>query len=114
MKKITITCIALSLLLGGFTTNAMSPVAESYCIAAASSDWDKVLDEYEKYVDQLIETYKKAMSGDMAAMTEYANLAAKSQKLCSQLEKAKGDMNTAQMQRYLKILKKMTDAMSSM
>ena len=114
MKKITITCIALSLLFGGFTTSAISPVSESYCIAAASSDWDKVLDEYEKYVDQLIETLKKAKSGDMAAMTEYAKLGAKAQKLCSQLEKAKGDMNTAQMQRYIKILKKMTDAMSSM
>lgn len=41
-------------------------------MAADSSDWDKLLDEYEQYVDQYVKTYKKAMNGDMSAMAEYA------------------------------------------
>ena len=51
------------------------------------------------------------MNGDMSAMAEYANLAAKAQKIADKLEKAKGEMTTAQTQRYLKIVKKMTDAL---
>ena len=91
------------------TTTTSISTAES--IAVASSDWDALLDEYEQYVDQYIKTYKKAMNGDMSAMAEYANLAAKAQKIADKLEKAKGEMTTAQTQRYLKIVKKMTDAL---
>lgn len=77
----------------------------------AGNDWDKVLDEYEKYVDQYIKTYKKAMKGDMSAMSDYVKLAEKAQELSDKLDKAKGEMTDAQMKRYLKITKKMSDAL---
>lgn len=95
------------------TNAAVSAVSLSY-VSTASSDWDKLLDEYEKYVDQYVKTYKKAMNGDMAAMAEYAKLAEKAQKLSSQLEKAKGEMTAAQLNRYLKITKKLASAVSNL
>lgn len=79
-----------------------------------SSDWDKLLDEYEKYVDLYISTYKKAMNGDLSAMTEYVKLMKSAQKLSDKLDKAKDDMSSEQLQRYMKILKKMTNAIESM
>lgn len=115
MKRILIICVVLSFFSGGFVTaNATTSVTSLSCVSIASSDWDKLLDEYEQFVEQYIKTYKKAMNGDMAAMTEYAKLAEKAQKLSSQLEKAKGEMTAAQLNRYLKITQKLASAVSNL
>ena len=78
----------MAFLMGGFCTTALS--METPTIAkteiVAGDDWDKVLNEYEKYVDQYIKTYKKAMKGDMSAMGDYVKLAEKAQELSDKLE----------------------------
>lgn len=100
--------------MGSFCTmvSAMETTASVRTEIVAGDDLDKLLDEYEKYVDQYIQTYKKAMNGDMSAMSEYVKLAEQAQKLSDKIEKAKGELTDAQMKRYLKITKKMTDALS--
>lgn len=103
-----------ALLFGCFSANANAtePVyTEVTVVTANATDWNKILDEYEKYVDQYVKLLKKAMNGDLSAMTEYVKVLEKAQKLAEKLEKAEDDMTPAQMQRYMKILKKMTDAM---
>ena len=113
MKKFFISAAVLALFLCGFSANAtvktVAPVSSETVLTA--DDWDKVLDEYEKYVNQYIKTYKKAMNGDMSAMADYAKLLEKAQKLSAKLEKAKGQMTDAQLKRYMKITQKMTEGL---
>mgnify|MGYP003397680814 CR=1 FL=1 len=75
-----------------------------------STNWDKVLDEYESYVNQYIVLMKKAKNGDMSAMNEYAKMLEKAQNFADKLEDADDAMTTAQMTRYTKITAKMTQA----
>ena len=113
MKKIMMSAAVMAFLMGGIctTVSAMETKASARTEIVAGDDWDKVLNEYEKYVDQYIKTYKKAMKGDMSAMSEYVKLAEKAQELSEKIDKAKGEMSDAQMKRYLKITKKMNDAL---
>lgn len=74
-----------------------------------TSEWNQVLDQYEQYVDQYVATYKKAMDGDMSAMTDYVNLLDEAQKLSAKLENASSEMTEAQRSRYLEITSKLTD-----
>ena len=107
------TAAVMAFLMGGFCFTASANVvpAKDATEIFAGDKWDKLLDEYEKYVDQYIKTYKKAMKGDMSAMSEYVKLAEKAQELSEKIDKAKGEMSDAQMKRYLKITKKMNDAL---
>ena len=75
-----------------------------------SKDWDKVLDDYESYVDHYISLLKKANNGDLSAMTEYVKIMEKAEELEKDLNDAENEMSNAQMKRYMKITKKMTDA----
>ena len=75
-----------------------------------STNWDKVLDEYESYVNQYIVLMKKAQNGDMSAMNEYAKMLEKAQSFADKLENADDAMTPAQMARYTKITAKMTQA----
>ena len=113
MKKTIITAAVIAFLIGGFcnTVSAMETKTSARMEIVAGDDWDKVLNEYENYVDQYIKTYKKAMKGDMSALSEYVKLAEKAQELSEKIDKAKGEMTDAQMKRYLKITKKMNDAL---
>lgn len=77
----------------------------------SSSDWDALLDEYEIYVNKLVDIYKKVQSGDMNAMTEYASLLESAENLNRKLENAKNDMNPAQVARLNKIVSKMSQSM---
>ena len=101
MKKTIMTVAMLAFLMGGvFTTvSAMETNQTAKSEIVAGDDWDKILNEYEKYVDQYIKTYKKAMSGDMTAMSEYVKLAEKAQKLAAKLENAEDELTTAQLKR---------------
>ena len=92
MKKTIITAAVMAFLMGGFctTVSAMETKSSARTEIVAGDDWDKVLNEYEKYVDQYIKTYKKAMKGDMSAMSEYVKLAEKAQELSEKIDKAKG------------------------
>lgn len=75
-----------------------------------SRDWDKVLDDFESYVDQYISFSKKTSSGNLTALAEYASLMEKTEKLEKDLNAAQNEMTKAQMKRYLKIIEKMTNA----
>lgn len=83
---------------------------ESSSSESSSKDWDSVLDEYEKYVDEYISMYKKAMAGDVSALSSYIGLLESAEKLSDKLDDAEDDMTTSQMNRYMKITQKMTSA----
>lgn len=76
----------------------------------SSSEWDNVLDSYEKYIDQYVKLYKKAQAGDMSAMTEYASMLEKANDLSSKLNGAKSNMSTAQISRFTKLQSKLISA----
>lgn len=97
-----------------FTANAVAtPICSPAPVEASSStDWNKILDSYEKYVNQYIVVYKKVAAGDMSAYAEMAGLMAKYQKLAEQLEGAKDEMTSAQIARYMKITQKLANAIS--
>lgn len=76
----------------------------------SSSEWDQILDSYEKYIDQYAKLYKKAQAGDMSAMTEYASMLEKANDLSSKLNGAKSDMSTAQIARFTKLQSKLISA----
>ena len=75
----------------------------------SSENWDRVLDDYESYVDSYLKTYKKAMNGDASAMNEYVDLLEKAESFSRKLEKADNDLTPAQMKRYEKITMKMAN-----
>lgn len=58
---------------------------------ATNSNIDKMLDDYEKFVDQYVEYLLKATKGDATAMAEYPSLMKKAEELDNSLEKSKDD-----------------------
>lgn len=93
-------------------------VASSYSsegrrsVRSGKSNWDKVLDDYEKYVNQLISLYQKIENGDEHVMDSYAKLLDKLESLNNDLEDAKGEMTASQMNRYLNITQKLSTTIS--
>ena len=85
-------------------------ITPSKPLSSGSNKWDKVLDDYESYVDQYVKLVKKARNGDVSAIAEYASMLEKAEKLEEELDNAKNDLTTAQSQRLLKISQKMTNA----
>ena len=77
----------------------------------SSNNVDEILKTYSEYVDKYIKFMKKAANGDLSAMTEYASLLKKAQEFDEKLKEVKGDMTTAQMNKFLEIQKKMLSAM---
>lgn len=82
--------------------------------SSSSEDWDAVLDTYSSYVDKYVALVKKAAKGDPTAMVEYASFLEKTQELTDKLEKAKSDMSSSQVARYVKISAKMLEAAGEM
>ena len=74
----------------------------------STNNWDSVLNSYEKFVNQYVAFYKKAMNGDITALAKYPSLLKQAQELDAKLSRAKGELTEAQMARYMKILNKMT------
>ncbi len=74
---------------------------------SGSTDWDEVLDEYEKFVNSYVSFVNKASNGNVTALAEYAEMLEKAEEFSSKLDSAKGDMSTAQMNRLLKLENKM-------
>ena len=91
------------------TTSSMgaSSVAAS---ASSSSDWDSILDSYEKYVNEYIAVYKKVQAGDTSAYSKLASLMEKYQKLAEQLENASDELTASQLARLQKINAKLAKA----
>lgn len=78
---------------------------------SSSNNWDSVLNEYDNFVNEYIKFYKKAMDGDLSALTEYSSYLEKIETLSDKLDAAEGNMTSAQLNRYLKITERMTNAM---
>ncbi len=79
--------------------------------SSSSEDWDKILDEYEKYCDKLVTAAKKAQAGDISVMTEYASLLESAESLQKKLNNAGPNLSAAQAARLNKIAAKMANAM---
>ena len=79
--------------------------------SSSSEDWDKILDEYEKYCDKTVALAKKAQAGDISAMTEYASLLESAESLQKNLENAGSNLTAAQAARLNKIAAKLAKAM---
>lgn len=109
----TVTLFAF--MIGGISVSATAaPAVNPTQIEVRDGDEiDKLLDEYEQYVDQYIKTYKKAMNGDMTASQDLVRLADTGTKLVKRIENAsaKTKMTEAQAKRYLKISQKLMDAL---
>ena len=116
MKKITLTFIILAMVCGGVATMAMTreSMATTSLELKAATDWDKILDDFEKQVDQYVKTVKKMQSGDLSAAIELEKIAKKVEKLADKLEEADDDdeLTVAQAKRYLKIYEKMTKVLA--
>ncbi len=75
------------------------------------SNWDEILDRYERIVDDYVRLYKKSKSGDMSAAVEMASLASDYASLSDEIEDARGSMTTAQANRFANIQRRMLNAM---
>jgi hypothetical protein len=75
-------------------------------------NFDKLLDDYESYTDQLISLMKKANAGDASALTDYADALQKASDLDKDLADAKKSktLSTEQLTRMFKIEQKMLTA----
>ena len=90
------------------TTSAMT--TSSVAAASSSSDWDSILDSYEKYVNEYIAVYKKVQAGDTSVYSKMASLMEKYQKLAEQLENASDELTSSQLARLEKINAKLAKA----
>lgn len=79
-----------------------------------TKDWDKILDDYEDYVNEYIKFYKKAMSGDMSALEKYPELLEKAEELEKSLQKAQDNNNlsSSQIKRISNIQNKIINAIN--
>lgn len=74
---------------------------------ASDSNFDELLDSYEKYVDKYIAVMKKAQSGDASAMSEYPDLLEEANNLSEKIQNVKGDLTPSQLSRYTRINNKL-------
>jgi hypothetical protein len=88
--------------------NQVDDPVEKQSSSSGSGDWDSVLDDFEDFVDSYVKLYKKAMDGDMSAISEYPGVLSKAESLSNKLSNAESDLTSAQLSRYTKILNKMT------
>lgn len=88
--------------------NQVDDPVEKQSSFSGSGDWDSVLDDFEDFVDSYVKLYKKAMDGDMSAISEYPEVLSKAESLSNKLSNAESDLTSAQLSRYTKILNKMT------
>lgn len=78
--------------------------------------WDKVLDDYEEYVDKYIKIIEKMKKDDLSAVTEYPAMMKKAKDLEDSLKKAQKSksLSSKQLGRMMKIQTKMMEAAKDM
>lgn len=98
---------------GRMSVEEFNKIGSSSSVSTGSTDWDNLLDDYDKYVTEYVKFYKKAMKGDQSALAEYPELMAKATEFAESLDKAKGNNNlsNAQLARFAKIQTRMLSAM---
>lgn len=79
--------------------------------AKNSVDYDKWIDEYEAYFDELSKYYKKIKNGDQSAYANYARALQKFNSLTDKLHGAENEMTPAQMMRMSRIIQKFSQEM---
>lgn len=78
--------------------------------SSGSTDWDEVLDEYDRYVDKYVALARKAKRGDADALLEYSEYMQEANALNSKLMSAKGELSVSQAARMNRISMKMARA----
>ena len=114
MKKtfILVMAVMFGLTVSNNVNAATTSVSSTSAVVASSSasDWDSILNSYEKYVNEYIAVYKKVQAGDTSTYSKMASLMEKYQKLAEQLENAKDEMTASQLARLQKINAKLAKA----
>ncbi len=89
-------------------------IANSNMAKITDKDWDKILDSYEEYVDEYIRFYKKALGGDLNAISEYPVIMEKATQLFESIDEAQNgnELDEKQINRLMKIQNKMLQAAS--
>ncbi|MDE6198614.1 MAG: hypothetical protein K2G06_02055, partial [Muribaculaceae bacterium] len=82
--------------------------------SVSSSDVDDMLNEYEKFADNYISMVKKVAKGDMSVMAKMNDYMESAESLSRKIDNCSGSMSSSQMQRYMKITGKMTEAAADM
>lgn len=98
---------------GSESSSELSESSSSISEKKSSRDWDAVLDKYEDYVDEYVATYKRAMDGDLSAMTEYVSLLEKAEELSDELDDASDEMSSAEVNRFVRITNKLSSMAES-
>lgn len=88
-----------------------SSSTDSPSSSSSSSDWDKILDDYEKFVNRYVAVLKKVNQGDMNAMSESAELMEEYMEFVEELDGASDEMTAAQAARYSRITMKVSSLM---
>ncbi len=80
----------------------------------SDSDWDVYLSEYEQFIDKYVDMLKKAKTGDISAISDYSTYLEKANNLQLKMSEAKSQLTTAQLDRFVKLQNKLTNAVSSL
>jgi hypothetical protein len=85
---------------------------EDLMSGAGDKKWDKLLNDYEKYVDQYLKILAKANKGDMSALSDVQSLLSKAENLETSLSNAneENSLSTKQINRMIAIQEKMINA----
>ncbi|GAB6393209.1 MAG: hypothetical protein MdMp014T_2582 [Treponematales bacterium] len=79
--------------------------------ASKSGNWDKLLDQYEKLVNDYVKLAKKAAVGDLSSLSAAQKLVQQYSELEEKIEKASNDLTSAQSKRFADIAAKALTAM---
>lgn len=80
----------------------------------SNEDWDAYLKSYEKYIDQYVSLMKKAQSGDMSVMLEYAEMLENIEELQGKMDVVKGELSASQLAKFTKLQYKMVEGMQNL
>ena len=121
MKKLIVLSCLLTLLgsCKETTENAAKPsiekpnIEEVKDVDSESKSYDKMLNDYNEYVNQYMSLYKKAIQGDSSALTEYPKMMEKATEIEQSLKSIQNnnDLNALQIKRLSEIQSKMLKAM---
>jgi hypothetical protein len=93
---------------------AAAPAPATPPPANSRANWDSLLDQYEKFVDDYIVAMKKAADGDFTAMTTALSLMEQAESLSERLTEASAEISAAQSARLLRIQTKLAGAAASL
>lgn len=79
-------------------------------LSKESENWDALLKSYEEYIDHYIKLMKKVKTGDLNAISSYAESLQKATDLQEKIENAKEELSVSQAAKLLKLQSKLTQA----